>query len=148
MFLNIREAHGLCYYIATEVDSYLDAGSLATRAGVDQSRLSEAVRRIREEYLTCAKDGITAEELNRAKEYLKGKITLSLEDSEERAHFYGKQALLYPKIRAVAEYFQEIDRVTKEQVSALAARLLKPEELRLVVIGKEKDKEKLRDLIA
>ncbi len=148
MFLNIREAHGLCYYIATEVDSYLDAGSLATRAGVDQSRLHEAVRRIREEYLTCAKDGVTAEELNRAKEYLKGKITLSLEDSEERANFYGKQALLYPAIRTVAEYFREIDGVTKEQVSALAARLLKPEELRLVVIGKEKDKERLRDLIA
>ncbi|OGJ56870.1 hypothetical protein A3H22_02635 [Candidatus Peribacteria bacterium RIFCSPLOWO2_12_FULL_55_15] len=148
MFLNIREAHGLCYYISTEVDSYLDAGSLATRAGVDQSRLYEAVKRIREEYMLCAKKGILPEELRRAKEYLKGKITLSLEDSEERANFYGKQALLYPKIRTIAEYFHEIDRVTKEQVSALAARLLKPEELRLVVIGKEKDKEKLRDLIA
>lgn len=148
MFLNIREAHGLCYYISTEVDSYLDAGSLATRAGVDQSRLCEAVRRIREEYLICAKGGVTAEELHRAKEYLKGKITLSLEDSEERANFYGKQALLYPKIRTVAAYVQEIDRVTREQVSALAARLLKPEELRLVVIGKEKDKGKLHDLIA
>lgn len=148
MFLNIREAHGLCYYISTEVDSYLDAGSLATRAGVDQSRLPEAVQRIREEYLVCARNGITAEELSRAKEYLKGKITLALEDSEERANFYGKQALLYPKIRTIAAYFQEIDRVTKEQVSSLAARILKPEEMRLVVIGKEKNKEKLHDLIA
>ncbi|MBI2117840.1 insulinase family protein, partial [Candidatus Peregrinibacteria bacterium] len=87
MFLNIREAHGLCYYISTEVDSYLDAGSMATRAGVDQSRLFEAIERIREEYLTCAKDGIQTEELRRAKEYLKGKFTLSLEDSEERANF-------------------------------------------------------------
>lgn len=148
MFLNIREAHGLCYYISTEVDSYLDAGSLATRAGVDQSRLYEAIQRIREEYLACARDGVTAEELGRAKEYLKGKITLALEDSEERANFYGKQALLYPKIRTIAAYFQEIDRVTEEQVSALAARLLRPEEMRLVVIGKEKDKGRLRGLIA
>ncbi|MBI2524057.1 insulinase family protein, partial [Candidatus Peregrinibacteria bacterium] len=148
MFLNIREAHGLCYYISTEVDSYLDAGSLATRAGVDQSRLHEAIERIREEYLTCAKKGIQTEELKRAKEYLKGKITLSLEDSEERANFYGKQALLYPKIRTIAEYFQEIDRVTGEQVNALAARLFRPEELRIVVIGKEKNKAKLRDLLA
>ncbi|MBI1934669.1 insulinase family protein [Candidatus Peregrinibacteria bacterium] len=148
MFLNVREAHGLCYYIATEVDSYLDAGSLATRAGIDQSRLHEAIERIREEYLTCAKKGIQTEELKRAKEYLKGKITLSLEDSEERANFYGKQALLYPKIRTIAEYFQEIDRVTGEQVNALAARLFRPEELRIVVIGKEKNKAKLRDLLA
>ena len=148
MFLNIREAHGLCYYISTEVDSYLDAGALATRAGVDQSRLLEAIQRIREEYMICAKDGITSEELHRAKEYLKGKITLSLEDSEERANFYGKQALLYPKIRTIAEYFNEIDRVTEEQVNALAAWLLRPEELRLVVIGKEKDRRKLAALLS
>ena len=148
MFLNIREAHGLCYYISTEVDSYLDAGSLATRAGVDQSRLCEAIQRIREEYLTCAKHGIQTEELRRAKEYLKGKITLSLEDSEERAHFYGKQALIYPKIRTITDYFSEIDHVTEERVNALAARLLRPEELRLVVIGKEKEKSKLQDILA
>lgn len=148
MFLNIREAHGLCYYIATEIDSYLDAGSLATRAGVDQSRLHEAIERIYDEYMTCAKNGITPEELRRAKEYLKGKIILSLEDSEESANFYGKQALLYPKIRTTTEYFQEIDRVTEEQVNSLATQLLRPEELRLVVIGKEKNKKKLEDLLA
>lgn len=148
MFLNIREAHGLCYYISTEVDSYLDAGSLATRAGVDQSRLHEAIQHIRDEYVLCAKNGVLPEELQRAKEYLKGKITLSLEDSEERANFYGKQALLYPKIRTIAEYFHEIDHVTKEQVDALAARLLHPEELRLVVIGKEQEKKKLESLLS
>lgn len=147
MFLNIREAHGLCYYIATEVDSYLDAGSLATRAGVDQSRLAEAIVRIRDEYLTCAKSGISPHELQRAKEYLKGKITLSLEDSEERANFYGKQALLYPRIRTIADYFEDIDRVTEEQVNALATRLLRPEELRLVVIGKEKERKALEQLL-
>jgi predicted Zn-dependent peptidase len=136
MFLNIREARGLCYYIATEVDSYLDAGSLSTRAGVDQSRLAEAITAIRHEYEVCAKDGVTDEELKRAKDYLKGKLTLSLEDSEEQAHFFGKQQLLYPKTKSVEEYMVEVDRVTKDKVNALAKRLLKTEELRLVVIGK------------
>ncbi len=73
MFLNIREARGLCYYIATETDSYMDAGSLSTRAGVDQSRLHEALKYIRHEYEVCAKDGVTDEEMTRAKAYLKGK---------------------------------------------------------------------------
>ena len=59
----------------------------------------------------------------------KGKITLSLEDSEEMAHFYGKQQLLYPKTRSVEEYLKEIEAVEKSRVNALATRLLKPEEL-------------------
>ncbi|MDO8649424.1 MAG: pitrilysin family protein [Candidatus Peregrinibacteria bacterium] len=147
MFLSVREARGLCYYISTETDSYLDAGALSTRAGVDQSRLHEAIAAIKEEYMLCAKDGITDEELVRAKAYLKGKTTLSLEDSEERAHFFGKQLLLYPKVREVSEYFREIDKVTIDQVNALAKRLLKLDALRLVVIGKEEGKATLENLL-
>lgn len=148
MFLNIREAKGLCYYIGTEVDSYLDAGSLSTRAGVDQSRLVEAIELIIHEYDVCASKGVTTDELTRAKDYLTGRITLSLEDTEERAHFYGKQQLLYPKVRDIPEYFREIAKVTKKQVDALAKRLLKHEALRLVVIGQEENKGKLEELIA
>ena len=147
MFLNIREAKGLCYYISTEDDSYLDAGSLSTRAGVDQSRLHEAIKLIKNEYMECASKGITDEELKRAKDFLKGKITLSLEDSEERAHFYGKQELMYPKVRTVEDYFAELDAVSKEKVDALASRLLKSEEMRLVVIGQEEGKKKLEEMV-
>jgi predicted Zn-dependent peptidase len=148
MFLNIREAKGLCYYIATELDNYLDGGSISTRAGVDQSRLHEAISAVRREYQLCAKDGVTDEEVQRAKDYLKGKITLSLEDSEERAHFFGKQQLLYPKVRSVEDYFAAIDAVERSHVNALAASTLKDEELRLVVIGREQDGAALEKLIS
>lgn len=147
MFLNIREAKGMCYYISTSTDSYLDSGILSTRAGVDQSRLHEAITAIRHEYEVCADKGITDIELRRAKDYLKGKITLSLEDSEERAHFFGKQQLLYPKVRDVTEYFDEIERVEKPQINSVAKKLLATENLRLVVIGKEKDAGVLEKLI-
>jgi predicted Zn-dependent peptidase len=147
MFLRIREARGLCYYISSETDNYMDAGALTTSAGVDQSRLLEALEAIKHEYLLCADKGIEQDELTRAKAFLKGKITLSLEDSEERAHYYGKQLLLYPKVRDINEYFAEVDKVTKEQVDALAKRILLPEELRLVVIGKDATPEKFESLM-
>ncbi len=147
MFLNIREARGLCYYISTSTDNYLDTGLLSTRAGVDQSRLHEAITAIRHEYESCAAKGITAAELRRGKDFLKGKITLAMEDSEERAHFFGKQQLLYPEVRDLKEYFDEIEKVDESAINTLAARLLKPENLRLVVIGKEKDQGKLETLI-
>ncbi len=148
MFLRIREARGMCYYIATDTDNYLDAGIISTRAGIDQSRVGEAIAAIRHEYELAAKDGVEEEELQRAKDYLKGRITLSLEDSEERANFLGKQALLYPEIRDTAEYFRKIDDVTKERVDALAKRLFVPEELRLVVIGKSDDEKAMEKLLA
>ena len=147
MFLRIREARGLCYYISTDTDNYLDAGALSTRAGVDQSRLDEALAAIKHEYLLCAEEGVFDDELARAKAFLKGKITLTLEDSEERAHFYGKQLLLYPKIHDIPDYFAAVDQVTKVQVNALAKRLLRPEELRLVVIGKDAEEAKFEDLM-
>jgi predicted Zn-dependent peptidase len=147
MCQRIREDLGLCYYIQTTTDNYLDTGVLSTRAGVDQSRLHEAVEAIVKEYLRAAERGVTHEELARAKEYLKGKITLSLEDSEERAHFFGKQALLYPKTYSIPEYFRKIEKVTKEQTESLAQELLKPDRLRLVVIGKEQGEAKLESLL-
>ena len=148
MFLRIREARGMCYYISTDVDSYMDAGSVSTRAGVDQSRLHEAISAIRAEYEDIAANGIEEEELTRAKAYLKGRVTLTMEDSEERAHFYGKQQLLYPRVRDLQEYFVEIEKVTKEQVEKLAKRLFTKDLLRLVVIGKEDDQAKLHSLIS
>ena len=148
MFLRIREARGMCYYIGTDTDVYLDAGIISTRAGIDQSRVGEAVAAIRHEYDECAKSGVEHDELQRAKDYLKGRITLSLEDSEERANFLGKQALLYPQIRDTDEYFRKIDEVTKERVDALAKRLFVPSELRLVVIGKGDDEAAMQKLLA
>jgi predicted Zn-dependent peptidase len=147
MFLRIREAKGLCYYIATETDHYLDAGALTTRAGVDQSRLHEAIADIVREYNLCAKDGIEQIELDRAKAFLKGKMLLGLEDSEELAHFFGKQELLEPTTDDLPAALAKVDAVTLADVNALAAELLKPEEFRIVVIGKEDNEAKLQELM-
>lgn len=151
MFLKIREARGLCYYISASTDDYLDAGALSVRAGVDQSRLDEAISAIKDELLLAADKGVTKEELTRAKEFLKGKITLGLEDSEERAHFYGRQQLLYSQTKHgvldVPELFKEIDGVSGEQVHALAKRIITPEQFRLVVIGNREEKVELMKLL-
>jgi predicted Zn-dependent peptidase len=138
MFLNIREAKGMCYYIDTDTDSYLD----------DQSRLNEAISLIIAEYDKVANDGIDEDELERAKSFLKGKITLSLEDTEELAHFLGKQQLLYPKVWSVDDYFKKIESVTADQVNDLAKELLAHENLRLSVIGKTEGKEALESLLS
>ncbi|MDP7477403.1 MAG: pitrilysin family protein [Candidatus Peribacteraceae bacterium] len=147
MFLNIREAKGMCYYIDTDADYYLDAGALTTRAGIDQSRLNEAIKLIINEYDKVVEGGVEEEEVERAKSYMKGSMILGLEDSEELAHFYGKQKLLYPNIRDVEDYIKEIESVNKESIDQLAKDLLAHENLRLAVIGNTDDKAGLESLL-
>ncbi len=147
MFLNIREAKGMCYYIDTDVDSYMDAGSLSTRAGIDQSRLEEAIKLIINEYDKVVKGGVELGEVERAKSYMKGSMVLSLEDSEELAHFYGKQQLMYPKVRDIQAYMAAIDAVTKADIDALAKDLLHHKNLRLAVIGNTKKQAALETLL-
>ena len=106
---------------------------------------------IKEELLEVAKGGITDAELSRSREYLKGKVTLSLEDSEEPAHFFGRQHLLYANTKRgmhdVPEYFAMIDAVTKKDIDVLAAELFAPEKLKLVVIGSKANKKELQKLL-
>jgi predicted Zn-dependent peptidase len=147
MFLNIREAMGMCYYISTETDAYLDAGALSTRAGVDQARLPEAIAAIMREYKAVATDGVTDEELERAKSYFKGRLKLGLEDTEERAHFYGKQLLLYKHIDDIADFVAAVDSITKNDVNTLAKELLTPEAMKLTVIGSRLSKDELQNLL-
>jgi predicted Zn-dependent peptidase len=135
MFLNVREAKGLCYYIRTQTDDYKDVGVVSTSAGVDLKRLPLAVSAIRQEYEKLAGDGVSEKELNRAKEFLKGKLTLRLEDSEEYAHLLAKQHLLYKKQLTLEEIFAKIDEAQKEDIQTLAKEIFDAKNLRLAAIG-------------
>ncbi|MFH1375441.1 MAG: pitrilysin family protein [Patescibacteria group bacterium] len=135
MFLNVREKKGLCYYIRTNTDDYTDVGVVSTSAGVDLKRLPLAVSAIRTEYECLAEQGTDADELKRAKEFLKGKLTLRLEDSEEYAHLIGKQHLLYEKQLSIEGIFAKIEAASEKDIQILAQKIFVPKNLRLAAIG-------------
>jgi len=148
MFLTVREEKGLCYTVRTSTDDYLDSGVLSTYAGVTLDKLPLAVAAIREEYEKMSADGVTAAELQKAKDYLKGKMTLRLEDSESYANLLASQHLLYSEQKTIEQIFAEIDAVTAEQIQILAKEIFQPSELRLAVIGPfEEKKEELEALL-
>lgn len=135
LFLEVREKKGLCYSVRTSTDDYTDSGVVSTYAGVTISKLADAVGAIREEYDKLARDGVTADELVRAKEYLKGKLTLRLEDSEEYAHLLAKQYLLYREKLTPTDIFARIDATTTTDIQSLAKEIFVSKNLRLAVIG-------------
>lgn len=149
MFLSVREDQGLAYYISTSSDPYSDTGIISTRAGVDTTRLQQAIKAILKQYEEVAKDGITKEELQKAKNYLQGKILLNLEDSEEYAHFLCRQNLLQNKLESVTEIKAKINAVTIEEVHKVAKQYLDISKMNVAVIGpyNEKDATEITKLI-
>lgn len=147
MFLSVREAQGLAYYINTATDEYEDIGTISTNAGVSVEKIDQAILSIVKEYDKAAREGVSAGELEKAKSYLKGKIVLRLEDSEEYAHLIGKYELLQGKQMSLEDLEKAIDTVSLEQVNRVSAELFRPELLNLAVIGHYEDKLRFEKLL-
>lgn len=147
MFLGVREAKGLAYYINTSTDDYHDTGVITTTAGVDLKRLDEAIEGIIEQYAIIKRDGVEEVELNKAKSYFKGKMVLKLEDSEEFSHLLAKYELLHGQAKSVDEIIAELDKVTVEDIKRVCQEVLKEEEMRMALIGPYSDVAKFEGML-
>jgi predicted Zn-dependent peptidase len=139
LFMEVREKLGLAYYIKTESDCNPDTGFLVTQAGVENSNTQKAVSTILKEYRKISQKKVPAGELKKAKEYIKGKMALSLESSDELAAFYGVHELLEKRILTPKEIYAKIDKVTSSDVLAAAKEIFRPEGLNLALVGPHKD---------
>lgn len=148
MFLNVREAQGLCYYIHTTTDDYTDCGHFSTNAGVDVNRIDQAVISIVKEYAELKKNPtINEKELKKAKSYLYGKLVINLEDSQEVAHLLGKQALLNEGIKTLDTIHEMIKRVSIADIARVASDLFDEKKMKLAFIGPEKTEESFEKLM-
>lgn len=143
----IREKRGLVYYIHAGTDSYFDTGYLVVRAGCDLNRAEEAIKVTMGE-LTKMPGKISSQELSEAKEYIKGHLALSLEDSQEVADLFGEDLLIEGKTKTIKEIIGGVEAVTVEQVQALAKKLLTANQLNLTVVSPLADEAKFAKLIS
>lgn len=146
LFIEVRERRGLAYFVRSEVDSYSDTGSFKVRAGIDANRTEEAIKVIVAE-LKKILQGVSIKELDDAKEFVRGHLALSLEDSNEQADWCGKQELLLGDIKTPKEKMAEIDRVDLREIKSVANEIIKIDCLRCALIGPFKDKSKFLKLI-
>ena len=138
LFLQVRENLGLVYDIHSSASHYSDTGSIVIDFGVDPAKATLAVGTILEE-LDKIKQGVTEEELHRARELLKGRLLLRMEDTRALAAWSGVQELLTNNILSVAEVVDFLDAVQPNDISTIASRFLKRDELNLSVVGPYQD---------
>ena len=141
LFIEVRERRGLCYYIHTGREHYHDVGYMATQAGVTNNleTIKKAIDTILEEHKKIMKGRIKIEELKRAKEIIKGRVLLSMEDSANVASWYGTKQILEGTIENVDEVLKKIKSVTGDEVTELAREIFRPERLNLALIGPFKE---------
>lgn len=147
LFISIRERKGLCYSIRTSSEYSTDTGYLVTQAGIPHKNIGEVIKLVLKEYKNVKTRKVSDQELKKAKDYLKGISTLSLESSDAQASFYSLQELLSRKILTPREKFAKLDKVTLDDVQKAAQDIFKPEKLNLALIGPHKDKSKFQKLL-
>jgi len=148
LFIQVRERRGLAYYVHSDVEHFHEIGYVAALAGLNLGKIEEAIKVIAEEFKKLKDGEVKERELKKAKEFLKGRITLRLEDSYDVAVRYAEKELLEEKIETPDETFAQIDKVTAEDVRRVANRLFVPEKPNLAIIGPIEDGEKLLKLIS
>lgn len=136
LFHEVREKRGLAYYVRTSSDYYQDLGNFVTTAGLDPTRIEDAIKVILEEHAKIANaTSIPAGELKKAKEYLKGHLVLELEDSRSVAGFYAQQELLDPKIDSPEEVITKLEKVTADHIIRVAKTYFVTHNINLAIIG-------------
>ncbi|MFV1999981.1 MAG: M16 family metallopeptidase [Acidimicrobiia bacterium] len=120
LFREIREIRGLAYAVHSFRMPFLDAGASAVYVGTTPSQTDEVLRIVRDEIERVVNDGITDEELERAKGHVKGSLALGLEDANSRMNRIGRTELTEMEHLSVDQTVERISAVDNEDVKTAA----------------------------
>jgi predicted Zn-dependent peptidase len=147
LFTEVRERRGLAYYVYAASGSYADAGSLSAQAGVDITRIDDAVTTIMTELRRAASEPIPDDELTKARNFAKGRFVLGLESPYGTLMYGLRREVLEGRAYEPEEVLAGIDAVTAEDVQRVATDILGGR-LYLAVIGPFDDPGRFEQLVA
>ena len=135
LFEEVREKRGLAYQIGSHVEKFLDTGVFLVSAGIDSRRIPDAIRIILKEMRKIREKNVLKKELLQAKEFCRGQILLSMEDTSSRMLWLGENKLALGRVPTVREILAGVEKVTAEDLQCLAAELFKDDGMNLALIG-------------
>lgn len=139
LFQEIREQRGLVYTVYSYHSSYIDTGIFGVYAGLSKQNVNQAMELIFKEIKDITKNGVTNEELQRAKDQLKGNLFLSLESVNTHMSRLGKSELYLGKVFSPEEIVERLNRVTVDDTVRVSQNLFKPENFSMAAIGPWQD---------
>ncbi len=140
LFQEIREKRGLAYAVYTFASQYADTGQIGVYVGTREENLAECLEVVARELAAVAGGAVRDDEVQRAKENLKGRVMLSMELTSNRMSRLGKSVVTDSELLSLDQILAEIDAVEPESVAALAGVLLAPEQLSVAGIGSSEER--------
>ena len=147
LFTEVRERRGLAYYVRAQTGNYRDTGNFVIAAGLARGALTDATKVIMAEVQKLKNENVSDRELHKVKEYLKGTLTLSLEESEALLSWYLEQIAFRSRVLEPESAFAAIDRVNVGDVRRVARDIFQARKLSLAIVGPKGDGRALRSLL-
>jgi predicted Zn-dependent peptidase len=140
LFQEIREKRGMAYAVYSFASQYTDTGQIGFYVGTREENLDECLAIAAEQIADVAAGNLKPDELERAKENLKGRILLSMESTSNRMSRLGKSLITDTELLSLDRIIAEIDAVEPESLAELAGLLLAPERLSAAGIGPSEER--------
>ena len=144
LFLEIRERLGLAYAVDSYVSTLADTGVVGVYAAVAPDRALEALAAILGQLQRLRDEAVDVQTLHNAKEFIKGRLLLGMEDTMAVAGWFGRQEAVDGEQLTVEEIVARIEQVSADDLQQVANQLLRAGHGQLAVVGPHKRKEEAR----
>ncbi|MEJ6760789.1 MAG: pitrilysin family protein [Candidatus Planktophila sp.] len=124
LFQEIREKRGLAYSVYAYAQQFAGSGVLGFYAGCNPAKAIEVVQIIQSVLTDVAENGMTHEEIERAKGAVRGSLVLSQEDTGSRMSRIGKNEIVYGQVMDFDDILKAISRVSAEDIHSIASEFL------------------------
>jgi len=136
LFQKIREEQGLAYSISASNIQYRDTGLTIIYSASSPKNVSSILSLIEKEIGDIRKNSVRPEELDRARENMKGNIVLAVEDISSRMFRLGKTLLFDKKVLTIDQILKKIDGINISDVNNIVEKYFYPGNLRTIILGK------------
>ena len=140
LFDEVREKRGLAYEIDSSVKKFADTGALVINAGIATKNINKALKVILGELGKISRRAVSRDELNRAKEYYRGQMLLSLEDTMGYMLWLGASLIVRDRIYKKEEVLKKVSRVDAGEILDVARKVFKPQQLNFAWVGPVEEK--------
>ncbi|HZR39515.1 MAG TPA: insulinase family protein, partial [Ktedonobacteraceae bacterium] len=147
LFVEVREKRGLVYGVSAGLAGNKSIGAMRIYAGTTPEQGRECLQVIVNELHKLEQEGITSDELERAKVQLKSENIMRSEGSGARMGANARSWWYEHRVKTVQEVKDAIDAVTQEQVLNVLRRFSPLNPLALAAIGPLKEDELVSDTL-
>ncbi|MDO8536051.1 MAG: pitrilysin family protein [Candidatus Omnitrophota bacterium] len=147
LFHVVRDELALCYEISSSVRKYADAGAFVVGAGLDELNLVKTLEVIFKELNRIKVEPIPDKELERAKEFYRGQLLFTMEDTMSHMLWLGEKIISGEKELDVNKIMDRVASINKDDIMRVAGNIFKDEYINLAVIGPVKDESVLKGIL-